>query len=52
MTHGREVRALAGREAQGGEEKSGVLAFTLSLAHCHFGPVLSPAWASDIYSAE
>ena len=43
------VRALVGREAQGrGEGKSGVLTPALSPAHCPFGPVLLPAWASDI----
>ena len=43
------IPSLAGREAQHGEvSERRVLAPGSSLAHCHSGHVLLPAWTSDI----
>ena len=47
------IPSLAGREAQSGEvAERRVLAPASSLACCHSGHVLLPAWTSDVSAAK
>jgi len=47
------IPSLAGREAQRGEvAERRVLAPASSLACCHSGHVLLPAWTSDVSAAK